>query len=210
VERVGGVELAAEPPWGTIAFPGPRGRSAARIDELMRRAQGLGVDSLSCWSLDEDPVLEALLVERGFEVGWQQHWMAVPLEGEPADGGQHEVVRFQPGPGDRLLPYTSARPDPVDTHHLAVRADGQTVGHVMINPWRGIAGIYNMGVAEGYRRRGIGRTLTIAACLLGRRAGCTHAVLNAAPEGELLYGTVGFQSLGMGRTWWLHPEHCRP
>jgi hypothetical protein len=56
--------------------------------------------------------------------------------------------------------------------------------------------------------QGIGRSLTLAACRLGRRLGCSHAILNATPEGELLYRTVGFESLGMGRTWWLHPEHC--
>ena len=28
--------------------------------------------------------------------------------------------------------------------------------------------------------------------------------LNATGEGELLYGAMGFESLGRGRTWWLH------
>jgi len=30
-------------------------------------------------------------------------------------------------------------------------------------------------------------------------------VLNATPDGELLYRTVGFERLGEGRTWWRHP-----
>jgi ribosomal protein S18 acetylase RimI-like enzyme len=205
VERPGGIELAAEPPSGTIAFPGPRARSAARVDEVLRCARELGLDRLSCWSLDEDPALEARLVARGFEVGWQPHWMAMALGRLPATGGRHEVVAFQPGPDDRLLPYTSARPDPVHTHHLAVLVGGRTAGHVIINAWRGVAGIYNMGVANEHRRQGIGRTLTVAACRLAQGLGCSHATLNATGEGELLYRTVGFRSLGMGRTWWLHP-----
>jgi ribosomal protein S18 acetylase RimI-like enzyme len=209
VERPAGIELAAEPPWGTIAFPGPRARSAVRLDLLIGRARELGLDRLSCWSLDEDPVLEALLVARRFEVGWQPRWMALELDHLPRDAAlRHEVVAFAPGSGDRLLPYTSTRADPARTHHLAVRAGGQNVGHVVVNPWRGFAGIYNMGVADEHRRQGIGRSLTLAACRLGRRLGCSHAILNATPEGELLYRTVGFESLGMGRTWWLHPEHC--
>src|SRR6202023_3388229 len=108
----------------------------------------------------EDPVLEELLVARGFEVGWQPHWMALELDRLPDDGLRHEVVAFEPGPGDCLLPYTSPRADPERTHHLAVRAAGENIGHVVVNPWRGFAGIYNMGVAESHRRRGIGRSLT--------------------------------------------------
>lgn len=208
VERPAGIELAAEPPWGTIAFPGPLARSPVRLDQVLRRAGELGLERLSCWSLDEDPVLEALLVARRFEAGWEPHWMALELDRLPDDELEHEVIAFQAGPADRLLPYTSPRPDPVRTHHLAVRAGGDNVGHVVLSPWRGFAGIYNMGVAEEHRRRGIGRSLTLAVCRLGRRLGCTHALLNATPEGEVLYRTVGFESLGMGRTWWLHPERC--
>lgn len=55
------------------------------------------------------------------------------------------------------------------------------------------------------RRGGIGRALTLAACRLARELGCTHPVLNATPEGELLYSTVGLERLGEGRTWWRHP-----
>jgi ribosomal protein S18 acetylase RimI-like enzyme len=171
----------------------------------LRRARELELDRLSCWSLDEDPMLEELLVERGFEVGWQPHWMAIALDRPVDDDGRYQVVSFAPGPGDRVLPYTSPMPDPARTHHLAVCAEGRTVGHVVVNPWHGFAGIYNMGVAEDHRRQGIGRALTLAACRLAGRLGCTHAGLNATPEGELLYRTAGFQSLGLGRTWWLHP-----
>jgi hypothetical protein len=28
------------------------------------------------------------------------------------------------------------------------------------------------------------------------------ATLNATPEGELLYRTLGFRSVGMAQTWW--------
>jgi GNAT superfamily N-acetyltransferase len=93
---------------------------------------------------------------------------------------------------------------PPAARRLAVRRHGQAVGHVVVNPWRGFVGIYDMGVLASRRRQGIGRSLTLAACRLGRELGCTHAVLNATAEGEPLYRGVGFESLGMGRTWWLH------
>jgi GNAT superfamily N-acetyltransferase len=60
-------------------------------------------------------------------------------------------------------------------------------------------------VAPDRRREGIGRALTLAACRAGRDLGCSHAVLNATGEGEPLYRSAGFASLGPGRTWWLHP-----
>jgi GNAT superfamily N-acetyltransferase len=120
------------------------------------------------------------------------------------DGPEHDVVAVAGATGEEL-PYTVPGPDPAGVHHLAVRHDGETLGHVVVNPWRRVAGIYSMGVVPAARRRGIGRALTLAACRLGRELGCTHAVLNATGEGELLYRTVGFESLGWGQTWWLHP-----
>jgi ribosomal protein S18 acetylase RimI-like enzyme len=204
IERVDGIELAAEPPWGTLAFPGARGRSRKRLDELMARARARGLDRMSCWSLDADRVLGALLIARGFEWGWEPHWMALDLDRIPGDDAGHDVVPFKRAPDDRELPYRTLT-DPAHARHLSVRVGGETVGHVIVNPWRGFAGIYNMGVVPSHRRRGVGRALTLAACRLGRELGCSYAVLNATPEGELLYRTVGFESIGMGQTWWLHP-----
>jgi ribosomal protein S18 acetylase RimI-like enzyme len=159
---------------------------------------------MSCWSLGEDRVLGTLLIARGFEWGWEPHWMALDLDRIPGDDAGHDVVPFERAAGDRELPYRTAT-DPAHVRHLSVRVRGETVGHVIVNPWRGSAGIYNMGVVPSYRRRGIGRALTLAACRIGRELGCSHALLNATPEGELLYRTVGFESLGLGQTWWRHP-----
>jgi ribosomal protein S18 acetylase RimI-like enzyme len=171
---------------------------------VVRRARQLKLDRMSCWSLGEDRVLGTLLIARGFEWGWEPHWMARELNRIPRDQGEYVVVPFERGSRDGELPYRTVT-DPAGVHHLAVRHGGDTVGQVIVNPWRGFAGVYNMGVGASHRRRGIGRALTLAACRLGRELGCTHAVLNATPEGELLYRTVGFASLGMGQTWWLHP-----
>jgi GNAT superfamily N-acetyltransferase len=115
--------------------------------------------------------------------------MALDLARMPTDEPRHPVIH------DRW--------DPV--HVFTVRDEHRVIGGVSVNPWRGIAGIYDMGVRPEHRRRGIGRALTLAACGLARDLGCTHAVLNATPEGELLYRTVGFERLGEGRTWWRHP-----
>jgi GNAT superfamily N-acetyltransferase len=204
VERHDGLDLVVADAGGTLAFPPPRARSRERLDGLMRRADRLGLRTMACWSLGEDRELGTLLLARGFEWGWQPHWMAVDLARLPDLELEHAVVPGRSGDA-RGVPYATSRPDPPAARRLAVRLEGRTVGHAVVNPWRGFAGIYDMGVLPSHRRKGIGRALTLAACRLGRELGCTHAVLNATDEGEPLYRAVGFESLGMGCTWWLHP-----
>jgi GNAT superfamily N-acetyltransferase len=200
VERLGGLEVFVADGDGTIAFPRSGARSREALDQTMR----LGLRSMSCWTLAEDRTLGALLVARGFEWGWQPHWMALALGRLADEEPGHPVVRA-PGELPSDLPYAGSRPLPPAARHLAVVEHGRTVGHVVVNPWRGHAGIYDMGVVSDRRRHGIGRALMVAACRLGRELGCAHAVLNATPEGELLYRAVGFESLGRGQTWWQHP-----
>jgi GNAT superfamily N-acetyltransferase len=200
VERLDGLEVVVDGSDGTIAFPRTRARLRERLDAALR----LGLRAMSCWALADDPVLGTLLAARGFEWGWQPHWMALELARLPDEQPAHAVVPARGG-YPRGLPYAGALPDPPAARHLAVEADGQTVGHVIVNPWRRVAGIYDMGVLASHRGRGVGRALTLAACALARELGCTHAVLNATAEGEPLYRGVGFQSLGVGQTWWLHP-----
>jgi GNAT superfamily N-acetyltransferase len=201
VQRVGGLDVVVVGSFGTIAFaPGRAAGLRERLDDVM----ALGLRAMSCWALGEDRRLGTLLVARGFEWGWQPHWMARDISTVPDESGDHEVAAMD-GEVPDDLPYASAGPLPRAAHRLVVLAGGRPVGHVVVNPWRGIAGIYDMGVADGWRRRGIGRALTLGACRLGRGLGCSHAVLNATGEGEPLYRDVGFQSLGLGRTWWLHP-----
>jgi ribosomal protein S18 acetylase RimI-like enzyme len=187
VERLGGVDLIINGRAGTIAFPARRTRAA--VARAVDRAGGLELRTISCWSLHEDKALGTLLIARGFEWGWQPSWMALDLDELPGEEPRHRVLSRRRGA----------------THVLAVRDGGRNLGGVTVNPWRGIAGIYDMGVRPEDRRHGIGRALTLAAGRLARGLGCSHAVLNATPEGELLYRTVGFRRLGEGRTWWRHP-----
>ncbi len=187
VERHGGIDLIVSGGEGFIAFPATRTRAA--VTWALDRARALELGTVSCWSLDEDKALGTLLIARGFEWGWQPWWMALDLDELPDEDPQHRVQSGRRGA----------------THVLAVRESGKNLGGAIVNPWRRIAGIYDMGVRPDHRRRGIGRSLTLAAGRLARKLGCTHAVLNATPEGELLYRTVGFRRLGEGRTWWRHP-----
>jgi GNAT superfamily N-acetyltransferase len=177
IGRFGGIDVIVTGRHGTLGFP----RSRVRLDEALRWARGRGVKGMSCWSLSADRDLGVRLLARGFEWGWEPHWMALDLARLPDEEPAHPVVSD-------------------DGVHFVVSGRG----HVAVYAWRGVAGLYDMGVEEAYRRRGIGRALTLAACRRARELGCTHATLNATPLGEPVYRGVGFESLGWGQTWWWH------
>jgi GNAT superfamily N-acetyltransferase len=63
-----------------------------------------------------------------------------------------------------------------------------------------------MDVWEPFRRRGYGTGLLRTVCAAARRAGARQAVLNATPEGKLLYEACGFTQIGEGITWWRRIE----
>jgi GNAT superfamily N-acetyltransferase len=67
-----------------------------------------------------------------------------------------------------------------------------------------LAGVFEMDVWQPFRRQGYGAQLLHTVCAAARRAGARHAVLNATPEGKLLYSSRGFTQLGEGVTWWRH------
>jgi GNAT superfamily N-acetyltransferase len=201
VERIGGLELAVREPSGTLPFP----RSRRGLDEAVRRIRRLRLREVGCWSRDEDPALGTLLVARGFQWGWQPHWLGLELARLPDEEPSWRIE----GPAEaypRELPYRPHRAEPRAFVELTVRVRGAVVGRAVLNPWRGVGGIYSMGVVPSARRRGIGRALTLAACLRARELGCTHAVLNATGEGEPVYRGLGFESGGLGRTWWWFPR----
>ena len=110
------------------------------------------------------------------------------------------------GPGIARVRAALAVARPRRVWHLGAWRDGRPVGHALVNVTDGrlgVAGIYDMGVAEHERRRGIGRALTGSALQLAASQGCAAATLNATPEGELLRRAAGFRSVGVAQTWWL-------
>jgi GNAT superfamily N-acetyltransferase len=198
--RFGTTELIVGDRWASLPFP----PSAAALDPAVAAFRRRRVREASCWALRPDRRLGVELVAQGFGWGWQPHWMAVQVGRVAPPPGRHEVVPAMP-PYASDLPYRSTGPDPRAVVHLGVRRDDQVIGHVAVHPWRGVAGLYAMGVAPAHRREGIGRELTLAACQAAERLGCTWAVLNATDEGERLYRACGFVSLGFGQTWWWFP-----
>ena len=58
-----------------------------------------------------------------------------------------------------------------------------------------IAGVYNVGTPEPYRRRGLGEMVTRAAVAEGARRGCTLTTLQASDMGYPIYERMGYRTV---------------
>jgi GNAT superfamily N-acetyltransferase len=184
----------------TLAFPSPDADLQAAVDAARDR----GVREVGCWSRALDERLGRHLRGLGFQDGWQPHWMGI----DPGQG--HTVLPQraveQSGECSPELPYGHDAPVEDVARHFVVRDGGTIVGHVVLHVEGATGGVYDMGVAPPARRQGYGTALTLAAVAAARELGCSSLTLNATGEGEPLYRSVGFESLGHGVTWWLFPR----
>jgi GNAT superfamily N-acetyltransferase len=57
----------------------------------------------------------------------------------------------------------------------------------------GVAGLYNVGTLPGYRGRGLGALVSVAAMAAGRDAGYRTGVLQASDMGRPIYERLGFE-----------------
>jgi GNAT superfamily N-acetyltransferase len=189
----------------------PASMTTGAVLRGVERARDRGRRIVGAWlgpGVDPAPLAEA-----GFTRGWAPWWMTADLATMPATADPrvefqldtHDYDRDEPGYRDR---FAAARRQPTrawyaaaytpGTHRLAGRAWSFLDGD--------LAGVFDMAVWPPFRRRGFGTALLHAVCAAARDAGASHAVLNATPEGKLLYRTCGFTQIGEGITWWRHLE----
>jgi GNAT superfamily N-acetyltransferase len=213
---------------GTVEILFPRlagAKAGGQLDAILedgRRRRPLR--EVSCWSLGPERELGAMLAGRGFEWGWQPHWMWLDLRRMRTDHPTSFGLRVEPIEDEAVwdvndLPYYSreevaalsalARARPRRTWRFAAWLDGRPIGHstLFLTTGRlGVAGIFNVGVVSAARNQGVGTAVTLAACRYAQSLGCRHALLNATGLGEPVYRRLGFETIGHGQTWWLHRE----
>jgi GNAT superfamily N-acetyltransferase len=86
---------------------------------------------------------------------------------------------------------------------LVAREDGRFAGHCWLHFDGEHGGLFDLFVLERSRGAGLGRALTQAALTEAAAAGCAGVTLNAEAAAEALYRSLGFRTIGHGRTWWL-------
>jgi ribosomal protein S18 acetylase RimI-like enzyme len=189
---------------GEVLLLFPRELPAAALARGLAVAGERGARRIGCWlAADVDP---RPLARHGFTRGWDPHWMAATIAALPAAADAR--VALEPdtpeydADGRGLLTLTAARP--ARTWHATARLDGALAGRAWAHRTGAVAGVYDVEVWPHARRRGLGTALTLAVCAAAGRSGARTAVLNATPDGRLLYAALGFATCGEGRTWWRH------
>lgn len=205
-----------------IAFPRMASVTAgATLDKIVDECRALQVGRVSCWSLSppRPSDLGARLAARGFQWGFQPHWMSLDLRILPPDLALPDGLRIALDDGEERevdnLPYYNregaailrahAQQHPRRVWHFGAWREGKVVGHSLLYLTTGplgVAGIYNVGVLPEVRRQGVGRAVMLAACRFAQSLGCHHVLLNSAASE--FYARIGFVSLGWGQTWWMY------
>jgi GNAT superfamily N-acetyltransferase len=196
---------------------GPDGQNlmfptAMTTDAVLRgvaRARDRGLTIVGAWlGLDVDPTP---LAEAGFTRGWSPWWMTADLS--TMTGGPDRRIELQLDSDDYQDDHQNyrsllavARRQPTRAWYAAAYTiqNRRFAGRAWSFLDGDLAGVFDMAVWPPFRRHGLGTGLLHAVCVAAREAGARHAVLNATPEGKLLYRTRGFTQIGEGITWWCH------
>lgn len=187
----------------------PRVVSGAAVRRGVDRARELGRDIVGAWlGLDVDATG---LAEAGFECGWSPWWMTavlteVPRTRDPRVGLAQDNPDYRGEHADYRQQLALTRQQPARVWYAAAhtREDHRFAGHAWSFRDGDLAGVFDMAVWPRFRRHGLGTALLSTVCGAAERSGAEHAVLNATPEGRLLYRTCGFTQIGEGITWWHH------
>lgn len=207
-----------------IPFPDVSPEQAgAQLDDLIAFYLRNPPKGAGCWSLDPArPVdLGIRLLARGFQPGWRPRWMGLDLRHLQAHqlspkGLDIAIDNMISLDDIRELPYAHVVVPGRETAEMPgqwtrfiARWKGKVVAHSVVflstGPL-GAAGIYHVGVVPRARGMGIGKAVTLAACLHARQKGYRYAVLNSTDAGRRAYERLGFVTVGEGWTWWLITE----
>lgn len=117
----------------------------------------------------------------------QVDWLNVLMEGfEEPEPARPDFRQY--------LANSIAEPQPVFEHFLA-RWQGEPCAISTLLYSSRCAGVYHVVTLPGYRGRGLGKALTLAAMYPARRAGYSTAILAATPSGFPLYQHLGFETV---------------
>jgi GNAT superfamily N-acetyltransferase len=184
------------------------------VDELLARFEGKSF----LWAIPPGHDLDRVFETRQLEVS-HPPGMALALDALPplrvptgvsvkrVDGDRANLVTAATVsmtangfPADAAEPFVALLDRIEDPSRLATflaTVDGGPAAASVFFRTGSVAGLYNVGTLPEFRRRGLGRLVSLAALHAARDEGCEHGVLQSSPEGEPVYRALGFR------------EHCR-
>lgn len=112
-----------------------------------------------------------------------------------------DVFDFSPETTTLLTPESVLNDDQMTW--FVGRIDGTPVACGLLIRTEDVAGVYTIGVAEAYRRRGFGEAMTREVLAAGRELGCQVGVLQSSSMGIPLYERMGFETV-------VRYRHARP
>jgi ribosomal protein S18 acetylase RimI-like enzyme len=207
VHRLAGVDVAVFPSEperavynnALVAQGLPSRARAGALAALERAYAEAGVTRFAVWAVEDDDPLRTDLEQRGYRLDASTLAMGMaladlttprqPVELGRADWSEH--LRIGELPPNFLLGT-----DPRDHHVRVGRLGGENVATALAFDHRGDCGISNVATLEHARRRGLGTALTVLQLYDARARGCVMASLQATPEAEGMYGSIGFRDLG--------------
>lgn len=107
-------------------------------------------------------------------------------------GASFELPELVTEAFDRIIADVGFGPDAPVVSFVG-RIDGEPVGGSSVMLGAGVAGVYNIGTIAEARGRGVGRAMTLAACLHGRARGYRAAILHSTEAGYPVYQRLGFR-----------------
>ena len=127
------------------------------------------------------------------------HWLEGNLHGMAEDDGDRRAMRSAFSVVESLVG------GPVTGWYAMTDGRGVGASMAMVDPSSGIGVVGWVGTDEAYRRRGIGRAVTVAAVNTAFDLGARMVALQASPMGLPVYERLGFRSVG-GYQLWLPPS----
>jgi GNAT superfamily N-acetyltransferase len=193
------------------------------LDDMMDWYRARNAKGMGAWSLDppQPADLGIKLLARGFSPGWRPGWMSRDLESiknnYPIPSGiviradnesSTHAIKQLPYHGDNgVVSHLFMQSYPERTQRFLAFKDDKIVGQscvLLTTGEKAVAGIFNVGVIEEFRKQGIGKALVLAACQWAKEQGYHYALLNAT--GRRMYEQAGFTWIGYGLTWWLNND----
>jgi GNAT superfamily N-acetyltransferase len=194
-----------------LMFPERIPADAVRRGAELARDTGMRI--VGAWLGTE--VDASALAAAGFERGWAPWWMTaavadVGAADDPRIELQQDTVDYTGEYADYRESLKLTRVRPQHSWYAAAYDDLKGRGRRRFagRAWSHLsgetAGVFDMDVWPAFQRRGLGSGLLRSVVAAAAAAGASNAVMNATPEGKLLYESCGFRQIGEGITWWLH------